>query len=164
MTRLTAMPTDGTAVYFCPTCTAAYTTQKEALGCAKRYGKPIKHKPGDILLGHDHYGWHDGAEHWHRANDTEFQGRPFRELNFFWVVTAVFPRIEVDRGGRHFNAQPQEAHALVVSVHSLGICNGMEGGRRGWRSAEAFDVVKDVPAKVRREAKALVGPKYTGMV
>lgn len=165
MSRLTEMPQDGTPVHFCPVCSATYTTQREALGCVKRYTKALKYKPGDILWRHDGYGWHDGLPHWHREYPDEFQGREMKLLGFFWVVTAITPRIVVDRGatGRYFNARPQDAHELVLHVHSLGICNGMEGGRRGWASANQFEVV-EVPAKVRREAKPLVGPIHTKML
>jgi hypothetical protein len=171
MSYLDRMPEDTRAVHFCTLCRSAYDSLDEAVACAARETvHPFK--VGDIVTEPapwPRYGWHDGPDHWVNRFEkpdgskekTNTNGRDWRGMrSFYWVVTAVGFRADVYRP-RPFGGHPA-GHKPIYWVRTLGLCNGMEGGRGGWTSNEThqkFELVKKPPARVVRESKALIGFK-----
>jgi hypothetical protein len=167
MSLLNAIPTDLAAVYFCPTCTAAYDTREEAETCARRNATNSRFKVGDILVGGTEYGWHDGLDSWVRLRKTRSQGRPFTAHEFLWVVRAVLPATDplIDcNNGRLFNARPKEAHRSLLVVHTLGLHNGRPEGWLCWATEVYFRRVQKPSKEVRRGAAELVRRELSGRV
>lgn len=165
------MPRDGRPVYFCPVCSSAYDDAAEAGECEESTKKfPAPYAVGDIVTEpakYPRYGWHDGLDHWVAKYEhpdasqakTNSNGRDWRgSRHFYWVVTAVGTYADTHRR-RPFEGYAGD-HKPIYWVRTLAIKNGMPGGRGGWTSHDGhwkFDRVKNPPALVLEESRALIG-------
>jgi hypothetical protein len=151
MSTLTTMPRDLRAVHFCPTCCSAYESREAAEECAAIDLRP-GFNVGDIVRPAytERFGWHDGLDHWvlpHKAGKC---------YDFYYVVTAIGTRADIDRPRPFHNAHPSQ-HRPLYWVRTLAMREGYSGGWTDDKTHVAFVKVDDPPALVVEESRPLVG-------
>lgn len=148
-------------IYLCPICGKAHNTSADAFVCSQRNEQPVA-KPGDIVVIENGYGWHDGHDSWvYDEKGYKFHGKP--TLRFWFVITDVTqkrPALE-HRGD-------SDAHRLAYHVQTLGLFNGMEGGRGGWTCVGTHIGFKKPsrkpPASVVEAARGMVGRRFSNLL
>jgi len=140
--RSHSLPTDFSAVHFCPNCWRHYPNKPAAEKCFAT-NEELVHKPGDMLLVDVGYGWYDGDVKWlvDRGKANTSSGRTYAA---YFIVTAA----------NHVE------HRARYHIKTLGIKNGNPTGLCGWTSATHKTGTPIVRPDLAEEAKQFIGETY----
>ncbi len=172
MSQITKVPKNGRAVYFCPTCSAAYTNGEQARTCEARNSEPPIFAPGEIVIWKSGYTWFDGKPDWvaRKVPKGALHGR-LDSYDFFMVVTAVTTALAAGSNiGSTFHCRPEDAHRWAYHVRTLGLKNGNAEGFHGWTCPDTHVPMHRLPKRMKppaiviADAAKLVGQTTTRLL
>lgn len=143
------VPTNFSAVYFCPTCAGMYKTEEAARKCFASTPPPSA-AVSDVILLYPQYGWFDGDAAW-VVDNTGIKHHDTPLYAFWYVISAI------TENERHQQVYHLRTNAMVSQ------------GFSGWTTEHGHRWVwtkKNVrpPSKVLKEASAMLGYTFSHLI